>query len=61
MARKALLEAEWDFYGWLIYGLAALILALAAIAYPALIWGFAIVLIIALIDIFYTKYTKYKF
>jgi hypothetical protein len=59
MAAKALKEAEWDFYRWLIYGFVALLLALGAIAYPPLIWGFAIVLIIAVIDIFYTKYTKY--
>jgi hypothetical protein len=60
MAMRALKEAEWDFYRWLIYGFIALVLALAAIAFPVLIWGFAIVLIIAVIDIFYTKYTKYQ-
>jgi|GEM_PF-2111606 len=60
MAKKALKEAEWDFYRWLIYGIIALILAVASIAFPVLIWGFAVVLAIALIDIFYTKYTKYQ-
>ena len=60
MAKKALKEAEWDFYRWLIYGIIALILAVVSIAFPALIWGFLVVLIIAIIDIIYTKYTKYQ-
>jgi len=54
-------DSEFDFYRWLGYGLGLLILALAAIFLPGLLWAFVILLIIAVIDIGYCQYFKYRF
>ena len=59
--RKGMKDSEFDFYRWLGYGLGLLVLALSALLAPALIWAFIILLIIAIADISYCQYFKYRF
>jgi signal transduction histidine kinase len=56
---RVIKDTEFDFYRWLFYGLILLLLALASIAWPVLLWMFAIVLIIGLGDMAYMMWTKY--
>ena len=56
---RAIKDTEFDLYRWLVYCVALLLLALGAIAFPTMLWIFAIVLIIALADMAYIKWTKY--
>jgi len=59
--KKGVKDSEFDFYRWLSYGLSLLVLALAAIFLPGLLWAFVILLIIAVIDISYCQFFKYRF
>ena len=52
-------DTEFDLYRWLFYGIILFLLALGSIAFPILLWIFAIVLIISLCDIGYIMWTKY--
>ena len=54
-------DSEFDFYRWLGYGLGLLLLAVLAIFVPLMIWAFAMLLIIAVVDISYCNYIKYRF
>lgn len=56
---RVIKDTEFDLYRWIVYCIALLILAIASIAWPVLLWIFAIVLIITLVDVFYIKWTKY--
>ena len=58
--KKGINDSEFDFYRWLGYGLGLLILAIIAICVPAMLWAFIILLIIALLDIGYCQYFKYR-
>ena len=55
----AIKDTEFDIYRWLCYGLVLLLLALGSIAFPIMLWIFAIVLVITLCDIGYMMWTKY--
>ena len=54
-------DSEFDYYRWIGYGVVLLILAILAIFVPLLIWVFAIMLIITLLDMGYCQYFKYRF
>ncbi|MFH0869265.1 MAG: hypothetical protein V1839_03495 [archaeon] len=54
-------DSEFDFYRWLGYGLGLLLLAVAAVFAPVMIWAFVILLGVALVDIGYCNYFKYRF
>jgi len=58
--KKGLKDHELDFYRWVIYGLLLLLLAVLAIKFPTLIWAFAILLVITVVDIAYCKMYKYS-
>jgi len=53
-------QHEFDFYRWVIYGLVLLLLAILSIPYPVVIWAFAILLVIAIVDVAYCKMYKYS-
>jgi len=53
-------ESEFDYTRWVVYGLVLVALALVSFFSPLALWIFAIVLVIAVIDIVYTKYFKGK-
>jgi len=54
-------DSEFDFYRWLGYGLALLLLAIGAIFIPVVLWIFIILLVIVILDIGYSQYSKYRF
>jgi uncharacterized membrane protein len=58
--KKGMKDQEVDFYRWVIYGLLLLLLAILAIRFPVVIWVFAILLAITVIDIAYCKKYKYS-
>ncbi len=58
--KKGVKDHEVDFYRWFAYGAILLLLALLAIFYGPLMYIFAILFIIAVIDIFYNRYFKYS-
>jgi len=53
-------EQEFDFYRWLAYGGALVVLALTTILLPNAIWVFLIVFLIALADFGYCQIMKYS-
>ncbi len=58
--KKGMKDHQIDFSRWIIYGLVLLVLALLSLKFPNAIWVFAILLIIAVIDIAYCKMYKYS-
>jgi len=56
---RAIKDTEFDFYRWLFYGVILLILAFSSIAFPILLWVFAVILLIGMCDVSYTMWTKY--
>ncbi|MEM2954658.1 MAG: hypothetical protein QW625_01740 [Candidatus Nanoarchaeia archaeon] len=53
-------ETDFDILRWTIYGIVLVILAALSFVWQPILWVFAIVFIIALIDITYIKYYKNK-
>lgn len=53
-------ETEFDAVRWVIYGIILLALAVASFAAPILLWAFAVILTIAIIDILYARFFKGK-
>ncbi len=58
--KRGIKDHEFDFYRWLAYGVALLLLALGAIAFGPLMYVFTAVFVVAVIDIFYHRYFKYS-
>ncbi|MGB9675201.1 MAG: hypothetical protein ACP5IJ_01670 [Candidatus Nanoarchaeia archaeon] len=53
-------ETEFDILRWFIYGIVLVVLAALSFAWPIMLWIFAAVLGLAIIDVAYTRYFKGK-
>jgi hypothetical protein len=51
-------ETEFDNLRWIIYGIVLVVLAVASFAFQPTLWAFAVLLLIAAIDIVYVRYFK---
>ncbi|MCX6774905.1 MAG: hypothetical protein NTY99_02325 [DPANN group archaeon] len=51
-------ETEFDNLRWIIYGIVLVVLAVVSFAFQPMLWAFAVLLLIAAIDIVYVRYFK---
>jgi hypothetical protein len=51
-------ETEFDNLRWIIYGIVLVVLAVVSFAFQPILWAFAVLLLIAAIDIVYVRYFK---
>jgi hypothetical protein len=51
-------ETEFDNLRWIIYGIVLVVLAVVSFAFQFMLWAFAVLLLIAAIDIVYVRYFK---